>query len=172
MMDQLFHKTAAGHSELVNKTHGLSPTQRRLLIMLDGKKTVQDCAPYFRETDDLPALIKVLLTLKLIIGGAKDPWETTTILPPADATPQMMAARANVQPTTPAVPLDEKVARAVRYLTDQLGPAAESVAMRLESVKTVEAFNNALRPAVDLVAALKGREAGLKLLDAIGMKRP
>jgi hypothetical protein len=172
MMDQLFHKTAAGQAELVDKTHGLSPTQRRLLIMLDGKKTVQDCAPFFRETDDLPALIKVLQTLKLIENGAKDPWEITTVLPTADATPQIMAARAAAQPSVPSVPVPEMAARAVRYLMDQLGPAADSAAMRLESVKTVEAFNAALRPAVDLLAALKGREAGLKLLDALGIKRP
>jgi hypothetical protein len=171
MLDQVFHKTASGQAELVNKTHGLSPTQRRLLIMLDGRKALKDCAPYFRESDDLPAMIKVLSTLKLIEGGAKDPWETTTILPTADATPQMMAARATTQPLPPAVPLGEMISRAVRYLTDELGPAAESVAIRIESAKSVDAFNTALRPAVDLLASVKGREASAKLLEVIGLKR-
>jgi hypothetical protein len=172
MLDQVFHKTAAGQAELVNKTHGLSPTQRRLLIMLDGKKAVKDCAPYFRESDDLPALIKVLSTLKLIEGGAKDPWETTTILPSADATSQMMAARATTQALPPTLPLPEMISRAVRYLTDQLGPSAESAALRIESAKNLDAFNAALRPAVDLLASLKGRDAGVKLLEVVGLKRP
>jgi hypothetical protein len=172
MLDQVFHKTAAGQAELVNKTHGLSPTQRRLLIMLDGKKAVKDCAPYFRESDDLPALIKVLSTLKLIEGGAKDPWETTTILPSADATPRMMAARATTQALPPTLPLPEMISRAVRYLTDQLGPSAESAALRIESAKNLDAFNAALRPAVDLLASLKGRDAGVKLLEVVGLKRP
>jgi hypothetical protein len=172
MLDQIFHKTAAGQAELANKTHGLSPTQRRLLIMLDGKKAVNDCAPYFRDSDDLPSMIKVLQTLKLIDGGVKDPWETTTIVPSEDATPQMLAARAATQPVLPEVPLAEMSRRAVRYLNDQLGPAAESVAMRIESAKSLDALNAALRPAVDLLASAKGRDASIKFLEAIGLKRP
>jgi hypothetical protein len=171
MLDQVFHKTVAGQTELTNKTHGLSPTQRRLLIMLDGKKSLNDCAPYFRETDDLPAMIKVLATLKLIDGGAKDPWETTTIVPSGDATPQMMAARAATQPPVPVVPLEEMIQRAVRYLTDQIGPEAERYALRIESAKNLDAFNAALRPAVDLLALLKGRDAGVRLLEVVGIKK-
>ncbi|MFM2398277.1 MAG: hypothetical protein RL341_434 [Pseudomonadota bacterium] len=172
MLDQVFHKTVAGQAELSEKTHGLSPTQRRLLIMLDGKKALKDCAPYFRESDDLPAMIKVLSTLKLIEGGNKDPWQTTTIIPSAEATPQIVAARATTQAMPPAVPLPEMIKRAVRYLTDQLGPEAEISAMRIESAKSLDAFNAALRPAVDLLASIKGREAGVKLLEVVGLKKP
>jgi hypothetical protein len=172
MLDQVFHKTVAGQTELSEKTHGLSPTQRRLLIMLDGKKALKDCAPYFRESDDLPAMIKVLTTLKLIDGGAKDPWQTTTIIPSAEATPQIITARATTQPMPPTVPLPEMIKRAVRYLTDQLGPEAEISAMRIEAAKSVDAFNAAMRPAVDLLASIKGREAGVKLLEVVGLKKP
>jgi hypothetical protein len=171
MLDQVFHKTVAGQAELNNKTHGLSPTQRRLLIMLDGKKALKDCAPYFRESDDLPAMIKILTTLELIEGGVKDPWQTTTIVPSADATPQIVAARATTQPMPPSVPLPEMINRAVRYLTDQLGPEAEASALRIESAKNLDAFNAALRPAVDLLAAIKGRDAGLKFLEVVGIKK-
>lgn len=172
MLDQVFHKTVAGVAELNEKTHGLSPTQRRLLIMLDGKKALKDCAPYFRESDDLPAIIKILTTLKLIEGGNKDPWQTTTIIPSAEATPQIVAARATTQAMPPTIPLPEMKQRAVRYLTDQLGPVAETSSMRIEAAQSIDAFNAALRPAVDLLASIKGRDAGVKLLEVVGLKKP
>jgi hypothetical protein len=84
----------------------------------------------------------------------------------------MMAARATTQALPPTLPLPEMISRAVRYLTDQLGPSAESAALRIESAKNLDAFNAALRPAVDLLASLKGRDAGVKLLEVVGLKRP
>ena len=41
-MDAIFAKTAKGHAEITTKAGGLTPRIRRVLIFIDGKRTVED----------------------------------------------------------------------------------------------------------------------------------
>ena len=41
-MGAIFAKTAKGHAEITTKAGGLTPRIRRVLIFIDGKRTVED----------------------------------------------------------------------------------------------------------------------------------
>lgn len=42
----VFSKTAAGQHEIASRALGLSPLARRLLVLIDGRRTGQDLAPF------------------------------------------------------------------------------------------------------------------------------
>lgn len=51
-MGVVFAKTPKGHEELTAKSGGLSPRQRRVLIFVDGKRTVEELRGML-QADDL-----------------------------------------------------------------------------------------------------------------------
>jgi hypothetical protein len=63
--------------------------------------------------------------------------------------------------------LDEAKRRAVRELTDRLGPGAESLAIRIEGCKTIEDFRERVREAERLVTAALGPAAAQDYLRAL-----
>src|SRR6185369_8681163 len=54
-----FAKTAKGHDEISTKAGGLTPRQRRVLIMIDGKRTVDDLRSML-QADDLQHTLGLL----------------------------------------------------------------------------------------------------------------
>jgi len=54
-----FAKTAKGHDEISTKAGGLTPRQRRVLIMIDGKRTVDDLRGML-QADDLQHTLGLL----------------------------------------------------------------------------------------------------------------
>jgi hypothetical protein len=58
-MGVVFTKTAKGHEEMTNKSGSLSPRVRRLLIFVDGKRTVEDLRGML-QADDLQHTLGML----------------------------------------------------------------------------------------------------------------
>lgn len=58
-MGVIFAKTPKGHEEVTNKTGGLTPRQRRVLIFIDGKRTVEDLRSML-QSDDLQHTLGML----------------------------------------------------------------------------------------------------------------
>jgi hypothetical protein len=56
----IFFKTDKGRTEVAERSGQLSPVQRRLLIVIDGKKTVNDLGALVRSDELLPALDHLL----------------------------------------------------------------------------------------------------------------
>ena len=149
-MPIIFRKTAKGLSEIETRAHRLPPRVRSTLILVDGK----------RDADDLKALI------------AQQPEETLQLL--ADqgfieavgetlgAAPKPAAAGPPVAPApVPPAELDFPTRRRtlVRALNDELGPAAESLAIRIERTASIEELRPLAAQAVQLVLAARGRAA-------------
>jgi hypothetical protein len=65
-MGVVFAKTPQGQDEVVNKSGGLTPRVRRVLIMIDGKKTVDDLRAML-QADDLQHTLGMLEETGLII---------------------------------------------------------------------------------------------------------
>jgi tellurite resistance protein len=63
--------------------------------------------------------------------------------------------------------LEEAKRRAVRELTDRLGPEAETVALRIESCRTIEDFRERVREAERFVTAVLGAAAAADYLRAL-----
>jgi hypothetical protein len=60
-----FRKTAAGQIEIEHRALGLRPELRRLLIMIDGKRTVDSLATLVR-ANELPVLLDELFAFDMI----------------------------------------------------------------------------------------------------------
>ncbi|MCE1183230.1 MAG: hypothetical protein LWW81_13170 [Rhodocyclales bacterium] len=58
-MGVIFSKTTKGHDELTTKAGGLTPRQRRVLIFIDGKRTVDDLRGML-QSDDLQHTLGML----------------------------------------------------------------------------------------------------------------
>jgi len=64
-MEVVFAKTASGREEIANKASGLTPRQRRALILIDGKRTVDELDSLL-QADDLRRTLGLLEELGLI----------------------------------------------------------------------------------------------------------
>ncbi len=147
-MPTSFRKTAKGQTEIETRAHRLTPRLRGLLILVDGK----------RDEAALAALVPVPqqaegLLAELVSQGFIEP------LPEAAAPPQPVAAPA-AAPRAAAAPsgeFDTLRRSAVRALNDELGPAAESLAIRLERARSMAELRPLLVQAAQLVANMRGR---------------
>ena len=155
----VFHKTEAGAREMASTAHGLAPKLRRALILVDGIKTVADLASAFR-----PGEIEVILAelqgkgLVTLAGGA---------LAPVDASPSAGAATAAGGPI-PAEHFEEVRRRAMREISDRLGPNGDPLALKIERCKTPEELRAALREAEKILASFLGAEYGRTFAQKIG----
>ena len=150
----IYAKTPQGAAEVAARGAGLSLTQRRVLIMVDGKRTAGELVPYARP-GELPDLLALLEELKLIerVGGTPPPSA------PAPA-PERSTARAGADADDRnVITLDEARRRAVRGLLDRVGPDGEVLAERIERAGTIDELRERLREAERMIAGFRGAEA-------------
>ena len=151
---RVFGKTPKGAAELVARSGALSLAQRRLLILIDG----------VRDVDQLSALLPLALDEALgvldqggfiaLIGGTADGADTvqgiSSTLPEAEMTTVV-----------------EAKTRAVRAINDLLGPAADRLAMAIEAAGSGDELRPLIREAERLVATAHGAAAAQAFIDAI-----
>jgi len=162
----VYSKTPRGIAEISLRSAKLSMTTRRVLIMLDGKRTVDDLS-MLAKASDIESAISALETGGLIqrvafqgnldvptINGRESEGglNTTGVLDERDANP---------------VTLEEVKRRAVRALHDRLGPEADAISMRIEECRTIEDFRNCVREAERLVSAALGAAAAQEYLKSL-----
>lgn len=157
----LYAKTPQGAAEVAARSAGLSLTQRRVLIMIDGKRTVAELAPYAKP-GELADLLTLLEGLQLIerVGGAPPPQPPPAAEKATAAQPAGSAPRANPDgEERNVITLEEARRRAVRGLIDRVGPDGETLAERIERARTIDELRERLREAERMVAGVRGAEA-------------
>jgi hypothetical protein len=161
----IYRKTAKGLTEIETRVHKLSLKQRSVLIMVDGRLREPELRKVVGEGCD--QLLQDLRTGGFIepVGGAA---ETRPAAAP-EASPPAPAAAAPV--VAPAAPLATEPARlsptefialrreAVRSLTDQIGPMAESLALKMEGARGWGDLKPLLVIAAQILANTRGRAA-------------
>jgi hypothetical protein len=160
MVDErlVYAKTAKGVAEVNARSGTLSLTVRRVLIMVDGKRTVGDLTPYAKP-GEVGSVIEQLEAQGLVYpahAGA----------PTAPPPPQAEIA-ADEGEERPAITLDTLKRRAVRELSDRLGPDAEVIGIRIEHAKTTDELRQRLQEAERLVAGLLGEAQAQDFLRAL-----
>jgi len=162
----VYSKTPKGVAEVAARSAQLSMTTRRVLIMVDGKRTVDDLAVLLRP-GEIDAVITQLESAGLIQRNSA----THAIDVPTVAGRVIETVAPTTQGGAPdeqnPMTLDEAKRRAVRELTDRLGPGAESLAIRIEGCKTIEDFRERVREAERLVTAALGQAAAQDYLRAL-----
>lgn len=162
----VYSKTPKGVAEVAARSAQLSMTTRRVLIMVDGKRTVDELAVLLRP-GEIDAVITQLESAGLIQRNSA----THAIDVPTVAGRVLETVAPTTQGGAPdeqnPMTLDEAKRRAVRELTDRLGPGAESLAIRIEGCKTIEDFRERVREAERLVTAALGQAAAQDYLRAL-----
>jgi hypothetical protein len=137
-MSTTYRKTEKGRTEVATRAARLSPRLRGLLILVDGQ----------RSAEALGALVTVgadALLAELADGGFIEPVAASRPSPGPAASPQ--------------VSLRERQQQAVRYLTERLGPTADSVAMRIEAARNPDDLRTALGLAETVLRQQHGTSA-------------
>ena len=188
----IFSKTPRGAEEISTRSAGLTLHTRRVLIMVDGKRSVAELSQYARAGEILDVLSQ-LESAGLIVRPAPT-------LPPPPVAPPPAAGPATIggAPTTrgleavrgPAtikrprtlssavteggeapqrtvITLEEAKRRAVRELLDRVGPAGDDMARRIERCDTPELFRDRVREAERLIAGFVGDAAAQDYLRAL-----
>jgi hypothetical protein len=162
----VYSKTPKGVAEVAARSAQLSMTTRRVLIMVDGKRTIDELAVLLRP-GEIDAVITQLESAGLIQRNSA----THAIDVPTVAGRVLESVAPTTQGGAPdeqnPMTLDEAKRRAVRELTDRLGPGAEAQAIRIEGCKTIEDFRERVREAERLVTAALGPAAAQDYLRAL-----
>ena len=139
----IYKKTEAGLNAIKNRTSELSPRQRSVLIMCDGKRNsveiLKNTAGLGVTSNDL----EVLVTLQMIESVSP------AVAQPAAAAVSSSASLAaspspDLAPAASRVVSPEElkilVRRATKQLENLLGPSCEPLSLKLEKSKTYEEF--------------------------------
>lgn len=145
----VFRKTELGLDELKSRRHGLNPRARQLLILVDGRRSVEELGRL------LPLeLLDPYLTL-LDEGGFVEA-----------LSPVLPAAGAPLDPEEfPRV--RQQLARA---LLDAAGPSGSEFAIRVERCASLDEMHDLLPAAVQLVEAIRGRAASRSFAARVGLR--
>jgi hypothetical protein len=168
----VYSKTPRGIAEISLRSAQLPMTARRVLIMIDGKRTIDDLSVLGKQ-DDIENAITSLenggLIQRVAYQSAIDVptingRDTDTGLSNALGGPSTSGLdERDPNPMT----LDEVKRRAVRGLHDRLGPEADALAMRIESCRTIEEFRYRVREAERLISTAMGASAAQEYLKAL-----
>jgi hypothetical protein len=167
----IYAKTPKGVNEVATRAGSLGLSARRVLIMIDGKRTVADLAVLLRagEVESTIAMLEAQGFIRstgdqtpptLRDDLLRESLDVNTVEPAVEPLP--------VEPTDRAVmTLEEAKRRAVRELTDRMGPDGEIMAVRLEQAKTADELRDRLREAERLIGGLMGEAAAQDYLRAL-----
>lgn len=165
----VYTKTPRGIAEIQLRNAQLPMTTRRVLIMIDGKRTVDDLSVLLRP-GEIEGVIANLETIGLIQRvsqhGAMDVptingRETESGLSGPSTTGGLDERDPN------PITLEEVKRRAVRGLTDRLGPEAESLSIRIEKCRTIEEFRSCVRDAERFISMALGANVAQEYLKSL-----
>jgi hypothetical protein len=167
-MTTVYRKSAKGQHEIETRANRLGPRLRTALILIDGRRSDVDLRALIQAEPDatLLALLEAGYVEVVSVQGASP----QTVVPSSAAAgaPASAAPSAPAAPTLPAAApaaamspaaLAERRRLAVRHLTDQIGPAAETAAMRIEKARNWDELRQALEHGQRVLQAARGGAA-------------
>lgn len=161
----VFVKTPKGIAEVSLRGAQLAMTSRRILIMVDGRRSVGDLSVLLRpgEIDGVIVQLEGSGLIQRVQHGASI--DVPTVFGRDESLPPAPAGTSSEDPNP--MTLDEAKRRAVRELNDRLGPDAESLAIRIENCRTIETFRELVREAERFVSAMHGAVAAQEYVRAL-----
>ncbi|MCU0950534.1 MAG: hypothetical protein MUC68_05605 [Burkholderiaceae bacterium] len=175
----IYSKTPKGVAEVAARGGALSMAARRVLIMIDGKRSLGELAAMLRNSD-LDGVIGLLEGQGFVQRASGGAPATVSIGLRADDSAVAPVARepaprealdvntvSNDLDERPLLTIEEAKRRAVRELNERLGPEAEIMSVRLEQTRSADELRDRLREAERLVAGLLGEAAAADYLRAL-----
>lgn len=186
-------KTAKGLDAIATRQGGLTPRQRSILILVDGKRNFDELAKLSSAFGDPEQLLVDLEAGGFIepAGGAgaattgggaaaAAPQPASAAVPAAQSVAQSASplaaapapAFAASAPAAPGVPLADARRFAVRKLTDILGPVADDLCMRIEAARTAADYDAAIARAQNVLREVRGNGVATRFMADIADHRP
>lgn len=158
--DQLIYaKTARGLAEVNARSGAVPLSARRVLIMIDGKRTLAELAPFAR-VGEIGAIVQQLEAQGLVHVGGATSAQASLAHAPASDTAEELSDRLVAN-------FESVKRRAVRELSDRLGPDAEVMAVRIEHCRNTEELRQRLQEAERLIAGMLGDAHAQEFLRAL-----
>jgi len=159
----VYRKSARGTEALATRDPVLSMRLRSLLILVDGKRSTDQLARLSPSSEEVQQAFAQLLELGMIEplhppSGAAAGGE--------EASPSAAAAPARI------VTLQEAQRAAVRGLTNLLGPTADDLCMRIESARTAQDLQVAIKRAEVAIRTARGSQAAADFMADMQTRRP
>jgi hypothetical protein len=162
--NSVFQKSDKGSQAIAKRDHALVPKLRSMLILVDGKRPVEELAKLSAALGDTQQLLAQLLEQGYIEDAA-------TQAAPA-AAPGAQGAAPVQPPAQPPITLAEAQRFAVRKLTDLMGPAADDLCMRIEATRTAAEFHAVIKRAETMLRDLNGAAAATAFAQQIESHSP
>jgi len=149
-MPTVYRKTAKGQDEIATRAHRLQPRLRQALILVDGKRSDEDYSRMLPQADEL---------LRALVDGGFV--EAAGVVAAAPVRVEAAAQAAPVPAAAPPTPPfgDALKREIVRSLNDQLGPMAETLAIKVERVRSAEELRPVLEQAQRVLRDMRGSAA-------------
>ena len=166
----VYSKTPRGIAEISLRSAQLSMTARRVLIMIDGKRTVEDLSILGKQGEIENAI------LSLESGGLiqRLAYQSAIDVPTLNGRDSEGVASAFGPSTSSGIDerenpitLDEVKRRAVKGLYDRLGPQSDVLAVRIEECRTIEEFRGCVRQAERMISTAQGPAAAQDYLKGL-----
>ena len=153
-MPSIFRKSAKGATEIETRAHRLVPRLRAMLILVDGKRSDIELAQLMppHAADTLAALLEQGFVEPVAVPAP-------AVAAAAPGAPASAPAPAPTPASAPATSFDTTRRVVVRALNDAIGPAAETLAMRMERTHNLDELRALLPLAVQAVGHMRGRSA-------------
>ncbi len=161
----VYRKSVKGSEAIATRQHGLGPKMRSMLILVDGK----------RDLEELTRLAQVLgdpqqLTGQLLHDGFIE--EVAAASSSGSSRPSPVPAVATAAPGQSAVSLTDAQRFATRRLLALLGPTAEPVCLRIEATRTAPDFQASVKRAEGLVRELRGVQVAAEFAAEMQTRQP
>jgi DNA-binding transcriptional MocR family regulator len=165
-MSTLYRRTPKGQAEFGQRSRELLPRLRSTLILVDGKRDVLAISAVLLQAGDVTqAALSALHEQGFIEPAPGAPVAAAATPPPANAPitrpAPLPAAGAPAQSAAPAsaAPFVALQRAAVQALNEALGPAAQTLAIRMERCRSLEELRPLLDTATQLVGTARGSTA-------------
>lgn len=159
-----YHKSAKGAEAIATRHAGLTPRQRALLILVDGRRSVQELSRIAAALGDPQELLGQLAEQGYIESGdprAGPPTGPAALPSGFDLLDGILAPTPMPAPVGPnglQVPLTEAKRFAVAQLSDLLGPVGDDLCMRIRSAVSAHEFRAAVRRTETVLRDMVGPE--------------
>ncbi len=169
----VYSKTPRGIAEISLRSAQLPMPTRRVLIMIDGKRSVDDLSILVKPGEivgviaslESGGLIQSISHRGVLDVPTINGRENESGLPSALSGPTTSGGLDDRDPNP--ITLEEVKRRAVRGLNDRLGPDAETLAIRIEKCRTIEEFRNCVREAERFISMALGANAAQDYLKSL-----
>lgn len=136
----LLHKTRLGRQEVASRSDSINGVQRRLLILIDGKRTVSELGAFVR-VGELEGALERLLDLNLVAPAG----EPVEMLPPVAEGFAASVPGALERPATSQRAYAEVRQAAADFVRERLGEAGEPLCAAIFRCENPQDLRKVLR---------------------------